>query len=68
MQGKAKMNGQWRDCKFNLCGVAHEGGNFIAVFGRRDCNCAETGVCECGADCRCANCPKHGHATQRRGD
>lgn len=36
MLGKAKMNGRWQDCHFNLCGVAHQGANSIAIFGRRE--------------------------------
>lgn len=69
MRGQASMNGAWQECHFNLCGVAHEGQNYIAVFGRREgeqrCDCAETGVCNCGAECRCDNCPIHAHTAQR---
>lgn len=36
MRGKAKMNGRWENCHFNLCGVAHQGANSIAIFGRRE--------------------------------
>jgi uncharacterized protein YkwD len=54
MRGKAKMNGTWQDCKFNLCGVAREGNQYIAVFGRRsDCGCTEGGQCSCGGNCQC---------------
>ncbi len=36
MKGFTKINGQWVNQHFDLCGVAHEGKNWIAVFGRRD--------------------------------
>lgn len=36
MRGEAKMNGRWENCHFNLCGVAHQGANSIAIFGRRE--------------------------------
>lgn len=58
MEGFTKLNGQWIDQRFNLCGVAHQGQNYIAVFGRREdaakeCNCQQTGVCTCGSNCNC---------------
>lgn len=36
MKGFTKINGQWVDQHFNLCGVAHQGANYIAVFGHAD--------------------------------
>ncbi len=64
MLGKAKMNGVWQDCKFNLCGVAKQGQNYIAVFGRREdiaqttagCDCCENCTHQIGCDCKCAGC------------
>ncbi len=61
MRGKANMNDKWQDCHFNLCGVAHQGQNYIAVFGRREdavsdskkCQCQSGGVCTCGPNCKC---------------
>jgi uncharacterized protein YkwD len=36
MRGFTSLNNQWIDRKFTLCGVAHQGQNVIAVFGRSD--------------------------------
>jgi uncharacterized protein YkwD len=36
MKGQMKLNGVWRDQRFNRCGVAVHRRNYIAVFGRVD--------------------------------
>jgi uncharacterized protein YkwD len=36
MRGDFKMNGQWRNYKFNRIGVGINGRKYIAVFGRSD--------------------------------
>lgn len=36
MRGRFKMNGQWRDYRFNRIGVGISGRKYIAVFGRDD--------------------------------
>ena len=36
MRGDFKMNGQWRNYKFNRIGVGISGRKYIAVFGRSD--------------------------------
>lgn len=36
MRGHFKMNGEWRDYKFNRIGVGISGRKYIAVFGRSD--------------------------------
>jgi uncharacterized protein YkwD len=36
MRGRFKMNGQWRDYRFNRIGVGVAGRKYIAVFGRDD--------------------------------
>jgi uncharacterized protein YkwD len=35
MQGKISMNGKWIDEHFDSLGVARQGANWIAVFGKR---------------------------------
>ncbi len=35
-KGYKKINGQWVNQHFDLVGVAHQGKNWIAVFGRKD--------------------------------
>jgi uncharacterized protein YkwD len=34
MLGQIKMNGRWQDDKFDKVGVAHNGRNWIAIFGK----------------------------------
>jgi uncharacterized protein YkwD len=36
MRGRFKMNGQWRNYRFNRIGVGIRGRKYIAVFGRDD--------------------------------
>jgi len=36
MRGDFKMNGQWRNYKFNRIGVGISGRKYIAIFGRSD--------------------------------
>jgi hypothetical protein len=36
MRGDFKMNGQWRNYKFNRIGVGISGRKYIAVFGRSE--------------------------------
>jgi len=58
MLGKVSINDRWVDKKFNLVGVARQGDNYIAMFGRRDdgdvCTCKSGGPCRCGDKCACA--------------
>lgn len=35
MLGQFKMNGRWQDYKFDKVGVAHNGKNWIAIFGKQ---------------------------------
>lgn len=35
MLGQFKMNGRWEDYKFDKVGVAHNGQNWIAIFGKQ---------------------------------
>jgi uncharacterized protein YkwD len=36
MLGQFKMNGRWEDYQFNKVGVAHNGQNWIAIFGKQN--------------------------------